>query len=102
MDDRELFLHVIQRLVGDEREVDVAEIVVDGPATRAATHEMSTFVKQQLDVAFGIRILVVADDNSLLVFPEIHGHDAFLLMVREILLHGAVEEWVVLVADDDL
>ena len=101
LDDGELLAHVIQRLVGDEREVDVAQVVVDGAAACAATHQMTAFIEQQLDVAFRIGILVIADDDGLLVFPEVHRNGAFLLLVREILLHGAVEEGIVLVADDD-
>ena len=46
--------------------------------------------------------MVVADDDGLLVFPEVHRHGVCLLIVSEKLLNGAVEEGVVLVADDDL
>ena len=101
LDDGELLLHVIQRLVGDEREIDVAQVMVDGTAACATPHEMTAFVKQQLDVALRIRVLIVADDDGLLVFPEIHRDDAFLLMIREVLLNGTVEEGIVLVADDE-
>ena len=76
--------------------------MVNGAATRTATHQMAAFVEQQLDIAFRIGVLVVTDDHRLLVFPKVKGDGVYLLMVREVLLHGAVEEGIVLVADDDL
>ena len=102
LDNRELLSHIIKVFVGDEREVDVAQVVVNGSTTRATPHQMTAFVKQELHVALRIGVLVVADDHRLLVFPKVHGDGVCFLMVREVLLHGAVEEGIVLVADDDL
>ena len=76
--------------------------MVYGTTARAPTHQMTSFVKQQPDIALRIGVLVVADDHRLLVLPEVHGDGAFLLMVSEVLLHRAVEEGIVLVANDDL
>jgi hypothetical protein len=63
---------------------------------------VTTFIEEQLDITLRIRVLVVTNDDGLLVFPEIHSGNAFLLVVSEILFDSAIEERVVLVADDDL
>jgi len=46
LNDRKLLRHVIQFFVGDKREVDVAEVVVDSTAARASSHEVATFVQE--------------------------------------------------------
>lgn len=102
MNHGELFLHIIQLFVGNEGEVDVAQVVVYRTSSCAASHEMSAFIEQKLYIAFRVWILVVSDDYGLLVFPKVHSNDSFLLALGEVLLDGAVEEGVVLRADDNL
>ena len=102
LNDGELLPNVIQLFVGNEREVDVTQVVIDSTTTCTATHQMTALVQQQLYVTLRIRILVVADNDRLLVLPQIHGNYAFLLMLGEILFHSPIEERIVLVADDDL
>ena len=76
--------------------------MIDRTTTRAAPHEMTAFIQKQLNVTFGVWVLVVADDNSTLVFPKVQSDFPFQLMLNEILFNGAVEKGIVLVADDVL
>lgn len=102
LDDRELFSYVIEVLVCNEGEIDITQVVIHSASSCASSHEMSSFVEQQLHIAFSIRVLTVANNHGSLVFPKIKCDDAFLLMLRKMLFHGAVEKRIVLVANDDL
>ena len=102
MNHGELFFHIIQLFVGNEGEVDVAQVVIDSSAARTASHKVTAFIKQKFDVAICVRVLVEADDHGLLVFPKVQSNDTFLLAFREVLLDGAIEEGVVLRAYNNL
>ena len=97
-----MLANIVVLAIGNERKVDVAEVVVDGTTASAASHDMTAFVKKHLDIALGIRVLVVTDDDGLLVFPKIHRDGVFFLVVDEICFDRAVQKRVVLCADDDL
>lgn len=102
LDDGLLLSHVVVVLVGNKGKVEVAEVVIDGPASGTPSHEVSSFVVELFHVAFSKGILVEADDHGPFVLPEIHGHGPLLLMLSEPGLHGEVQVRVMLLTDNDL
>jgi hypothetical protein len=98
----ELQLQVVIRFIAKEGEVEVAQVVVDGPATRASAGQMPAVALEARHVTLGRGVLVAPNHHGLCVLPKIEDglplpgrtHEARLdgevgVRVRGVALHAA-------------
>ena len=71
LDNAELPLLIVESLGGDEGEVEVTVVVIDGAATGATSHEVAAVGLEGVDVHLAVWVLVLPDDNSAAVAPEV-------------------------------
>jgi len=68
-DDFNLPLEIVVTLIGDEREIEVAEVVKHGAAPRRSAGQLPAVGFEPRTVAFFPGILVASDDDGRLILP---------------------------------
>ena len=81
LDDTELSLLVLERLGDDEREVEVAVIVVDGTAAGLTPHQVAAVGLESLHIHLAKRVLVLPYHHRTPVLPKIQHHTVGLTLV---------------------
>ena len=88
LDDGELTLLVVEGLGDDEREVDVAVVVIYGAASRLAAHKVAAISHQRINIALGERVLILPDNYSTVVLPKVK--DDAVGMFNKVILNGDI------------
>ena len=100
--DAELTRLVVESFGDDEREVDVAVVVIHRSAAGTAPHEVAAVGLEGLDVALAKWILVLSDDDGATVAPQVERHGVGLGEREEVVLDGNVPIGICLVGYDEL
>lgn len=93
-----LFDHVVVVLLGDKGEIQIAEIVVDSATAGKTASKAPAVGFQGRDVTFFPGILVLADDDCVLILPEIEDDLICCDMIEQPVFQGKIFVWIGAVA----
>ena len=102
LNDGKLALLVIMCFGHDKREIQVAVVVVNRTASRSASHQVAAVALKRFDIHLAVRILVLSDDDSAPVAPQIQGQCITVLTSNKVILDSDIPIGVGLRTDDKL
>ena len=94
-DNVQLALYVVVFFLHEEGEVDISQIVIDGSAAGKSAHQMSAAFFQLRQVTFFPWVLIAADNDGMLILPEVEDAFGFAAVEHQVFLHGKIGIWIV-------
>ena len=89
-DNIQLAPYVVVFFLYQEGEVDVPQIVIDGSAAGKSAHQMSAAFFQLGQVTFFPWVLIAADNDGMLILPEVEDAFGLAAVEHQVFLHGKI------------
>ena len=93
---------IVQSKRGHKAEVDIADVVIDSPATRGAAHHIAAVAKQLLYIAFRKGILVLSHHDGASVLPKVQHHRTRIGLGDKIVFNSHIPIGIGLVTEKEM